>query len=87
MWYGQEQTTRGHYPDLGRQEVRFWWGSLYQHLFDLGLEMVWQDMTTPAIPVYHEGDQQRPAVPYGDMKGYPYRLKVTDDFLSGKTSD
>ena len=78
VWYGREETTRGHYPDFGRREVRFWWGTLYQKLFDLGLEFVWQDMTTPAIPVYKD------AVPYGDMKGFPYRLKVTDDFLSGK---
>jgi alpha-glucosidase len=85
VWYGGEETTRGHYPDFGRREVRLWWGGLYQKLFDLGLEMVWQDMTTPAIPVYRE-DKEDPT-PYGDMKGFPYRLKVTDDFLSGETSD
>ena len=84
VWYGGENTTRGHYPDFGRKEVRIWWGTLYEKLFKLGLEFVWQDMTTPAIPVYHEGDKNgRPPVPYGDMKGFPYRLKVTDDFMSG----
>jgi len=88
VWYGREETTRGHYPDFGRREVRLWWGTLYQKLFDLGLEFVWQDMTTPAIPVYHEGDTEgRPPVPYGDMKGFPYRLKVTDDFLSGASKE
>lgn len=69
---GKELGTSGHYADLGRKDVRRWWGTQYQYLFDMGLEMVWQDMTTPAIRDYR-----------GDMKGFPFRLKVTDDFLSG----
>jgi alpha-glucosidase len=68
---GRELGTTGHYPDLGRIEVRQWWGKQYQYLFDMGLEMVWQDMTTPAI---------RPS--RGDMRGFPFRLLVTDDFYS-----
>lgn len=68
---GHELGTSGHYADLGRKEVRQWWGTQYQYLFDMGLEMVWQDMTTPAIRDYR-----------GDMKGFPFRLKVTNDFLS-----
>ena len=67
---GQELGASGHYADLGRKEVRDWWGTQYQYLFDMGLEMVWQDMTTPAIRDYR-----------GDMKGFPFRLNVTDDFL------
>lgn len=72
--YGGSLGTTGHYPDLGRNEVRRWWGTQYQYLFDTGLEMVWQDMTTPAIR-----DTR------GDMKGFPFRLLVTDDWLSGTT--
>ena len=71
VYYGGDRGTSGHYPDLGRKEVREWWGRQYQHLFDLGLEMVWQDMTTPAIRNTR-----------GDMKGFPFRLMITDDFLS-----
>jgi alpha-glucosidase len=71
VYYGGDRGTRGHYPDLGRREVRDWWGEQYQFLFDLGLEMVWQDMTTPAIR-----DTR------GDMRGFPFRLYVTDDFLA-----
>lgn len=67
---GNELGTRGHYSDLGRKEVRRWWGSQYQYLFDMGLEMVWQDMTTPAIRDV-----------FGDMKGLPFRLYITNDFL------
>lgn len=68
---GNELGTPGHYADFGRKEVRNWWGKQYQYLFDMGLEMVWQDMTTPAIRDYR-----------GDMKGFPFQLYVTDDFLT-----
>jgi alpha-glucosidase len=40
--------TYGYYADLGRQEIREWWGGLYKPLLDAGLDMVWQDMTDPA---------------------------------------
>jgi alpha-glucosidase len=40
--------TYGYYADLGRPDIRDWWGGLYQPLLDAGLEMVWQDMTDPA---------------------------------------
>jgi alpha-glucosidase len=72
--YGDNLGTTGHYPDLGRKKVRRWWGTQYQYLFDMGLEMVWQDMTTPAIEKHR-----------GDMKGFPFRLLVTDDWLSDTT--
>lgn len=43
-------TAGGNYPDFGRQDVRDLWGQQYQHLLnDLGLDMIWQDMTCPAI--------------------------------------
>lgn len=54
VWYGGAQMTTGHYPDLGRLDVRKWWGDQYKALFEQGLEFVWQDMTTPAIPVYND---------------------------------
>ncbi|MZP42434.1 hypothetical protein GTO89_05185 [Heliobacterium gestii] len=68
--------TNGHYPDLGRREVREWWGQQYQYLFDMGLEMVWQDMTTPCI------DTSK-----GDMRGFPARLLVTDDFTKADDTE
>jgi alpha-glucosidase len=71
VYYGGDRGTTGHYADLGRSDVRRWWGAQYQYLFDMGLEMVWQDMTTPAIRTTR-----------GDMRGFPFRLLVTDDFLS-----
>jgi alpha-glucosidase len=71
---GKQLGTAGHYADLGRSEVRKWWGTQYQYLFEMGLEMVWQDMTTPAIRDFR-----------GDMKGFPFKLLVTDDFTSDST--
>ncbi len=71
VYYGGDRGTTGHYPDLARKEVRVWWGKQYQYLFDLGLEMVWQDMTTPAVRNTR-----------GDMRAFPFRLLVNEDFLS-----
>lgn len=40
----------GNYPDFGLAKVRQVWGQQYQHLLqDVGLDMIWQDMTCPAI--------------------------------------
>lgn len=73
---GQELGTTGHYPDLNRREVRKWWGKQYQYLFDMGLEMVWQDMTTPCLR-----DTR------GDMLSFPSRLYVNDDFIKHPDED
>ncbi|KAG0125373.1 glycosyl hydrolases family 31-domain-containing protein [Tuber indicum] len=69
--YGYGNGTAGYYPDLNRKEVREWWGKQYHYLYDMGLEFVWQDMTTPAI---HTS--------YGDMKGLPSRLLMSSDAVS-----
>ncbi|KAI5820272.1 alpha-1,4-glucan lyase [Pyronema omphalodes] len=66
--YGYNNGTPGHYVDLSTEENRIWWGKQYKELFDLGLEFVWQDMTTPSI-----GEA------YGDMKGFPSRLLLNSD--------
>jgi alpha-glucosidase len=43
-------TAPGNYPDFGLTAVREAWGQQYKHLLqDVGLDMVWQDMTCPAI--------------------------------------
>jgi alpha-glucosidase len=40
----------GNYPDFGREDVREKWGEQYEHLInEVGLDMIWQDMTDPAI--------------------------------------
>lgn len=70
VYYGGDRGVTGHYPDFGRKEVRKWWGDQYNYLFDQGLEFVWQDMTSPAIMPY-----------LGDMRSFPFKLKVTNDFI------
>ena len=74
VYYGNVGTTElgttGHYPNLNRKEVRDWWGRQYEYLFEQGLEMVWQDMTTPCLR-----DQR------GDMLSFPSRLLVDNDFV------
>jgi alpha-glucosidase len=43
-------TAPGNYPDFGLAAARTAWGQQYSHLItDLGLDMIWQDMTCPAI--------------------------------------
>lgn len=73
VYYGnkgsEELGTSGHYPDLNRKEVRKWWGKQYEYLFSQGLEMVWQDMTTPCLR-----DTR------GDMLSFPSRLLVNNDY-------
>lgn len=81
VYYGDNKDgipmgTPGHYPDLNRAEVRKWWGRQYQYLFDLGLEMVWQDMTTPCLRETR-----------GDMLSFPSRLLVTNDFVKKAGED
>jgi alpha-glucosidase len=74
--YGDNWGTTGHYPDFGRKEVRIWWGEQYKYLFNMGLEMIWQDMTTPCIAQWR-----------GDMKSFPARLLVTNDFVRAFEQD
>ena len=73
VYYGNVGSTQlgteGHYPDFGRPEVREWWGQQYKYLFDVGLEMVWQDMTTPAVRNTR-----------GDMSSFPFKLLLSNDF-------
>ncbi len=43
-------TAPGNYPDFGLANVRDVWGQQYQDLIqNVGLDMIWQDMTCPAI--------------------------------------
>jgi alpha-glucosidase len=45
-----ELRADGFYPDLGRPDVQAWWGQQYAYLIQqAGLDMIWQDMTCPAL--------------------------------------
>ncbi|KAI1098294.1 glycosyl hydrolases family 31-domain-containing protein [Jackrogersella minutella] len=66
--YGGTKGSPGFYPNLNQKKVRDWWGEQYQYLFDMGLDFVWQDMTSPCM-----------AQQYGDMKSWPFRLLLDSD--------
>ncbi|WP_343213435.1 TIM-barrel domain-containing protein [Archangium violaceum] len=47
---GYALNAYGNYPDFGRADVRQVWGAQYSHLLkEVGMDMIWQDMTCPAI--------------------------------------
>ncbi|MBW8780478.1 MAG: glycosyl hydrolase family 31 [Verrucomicrobia bacterium] len=52
-------TAPGNYPDFGLAQVRTVWGQQYQDLIqNVGLDMIWQDMTCPAIDANLPPSQQ-----------------------------
>lgn len=52
-------TAPGNYPDFGRTKVRQTWGEQYADLIqNIGLDMIWQDMTCPAIDANLPPDKQ-----------------------------
>jgi alpha-glucosidase (family GH31 glycosyl hydrolase) len=91
VYYGNDYGTLGHYSDFGNKDVRAWWGQQYKLLYERGLKMVWQDMTSPDIPdhiglanntikgpdgtCYRIGD-----VIESGWRSLPLELKLTDNF-------
>jgi len=41
--------TYGFYCDMGNPDVQKWWGEQYDYLLSIGMDMIWQDMTDPAV--------------------------------------
>jgi alpha-glucosidase len=37
------------FPDFTRQQTRAWWGTLYHHFHDIGIDGFWNDMNEPSI--------------------------------------
>ena len=57
----------GNYPNLGEPSARAAWGQQYSHLINqVGMDMIWQDMTDPALAAQF---------PY---KTFPLNLMVAD---------
>ena len=52
LQYGEFARTTAIFPDWGRPGTPEWWGPNYRALFDLGLDFVWQDMTTPSMDTH-----------------------------------
>ncbi len=50
--------TYGFYSNMSNPEVQQWWGQQYDDLLQMGMDMIWQDMTDPAIVA--NGDNNTP---------------------------
>ena len=72
-------TAAGYYPDFGLTQARNIWGQQYQDLIqNVGLDMVWQDMTCPAIDANLPPDQQY-------YKTFPQDLMMAQEQLDPVT--
>jgi alpha-glucosidase len=62
----------GYYPDLGDPAVQVWWGRNYEYLLSIGLDMIWQDMTCPAVVTNSDDDTTNKTFPL-DLMMYDSR--------------
>ena len=81
----------GNYADFGRPEVREKWGEQYEHLVnEIGMDMIWQDMTDPAIanppfgtfPLDLQQSDGRTFVPHATIHNQ-YALQLLDATFEG----
>lgn len=79
--YGQTPLTApGIYPDFGLRSVRTVWGQQYQDLIqNVGLDMIWQDMTCPAIDEAHLPASQ------SNYKTFPQDLMMAQEQIDAST--
>ncbi len=68
--------TYGFYSDMGQADVQEWWGRQYNYLLKSGLDMIWQDMTCPAVVPNSDNGNQDKTLPM-DLMMYD---KVTDEY-------
>jgi len=52
LQYGTHARTTAIFPNWGKAGTPQWWGPNYDALFDIGLDFVWQDMTTPSMDIH-----------------------------------
>lgn len=57
LFHGYVWPEKSVFPDFLRPEVRQWWGDLQQHLTEIGVAGIWNDMNEPAIDDRPFGDQ------------------------------
>jgi alpha-glucosidase len=61
---GQEALgTYGFYCDMARPDVQKWWGQQYEYLLEIGIDMIWQDMTDPAVVPNFDNDTPDKTLP------------------------
>ncbi|UII25179.1 DUF4968 domain-containing protein [Fulvivirga maritima] len=69
-----ELGTYGFYCDLGQPDIQEWWGDQYDYLLTMGLDMIWQDMTCPALVPNEDNHNEDKTLPL-DLMMYD---KVTE---------
>lgn len=78
--------TYGYYCDMGRPDVQEWWGKQYEYLLELGLDMIWQDMTCPAVAQNFDNRFPYKTLPLDIMmydkrtEGYETNAKIHNTF-------
>ena len=70
--------TYGFYMDLGIESVKEYWGAQYKYLLSQGLDMIWQDMTCPAVVPNVDNGNPDKTLPF-DLMMYD---KVTGKYQS-----
>jgi alpha-glucosidase len=78
-------TAPGNYPDFGLTQTRNTWGQQYADLIqNVGLDMIWQDMTCPAIDANlpSPGQQYYKTFPQDLMMAQEERDPVTNDVVA-----
>ncbi len=68
--------TYGYYMDMGIESVKEYWGAQYKYLLRQGLDMIWQDMTCPALVPNVDNDTAVKSLPL-DLQMYD---KVTGQY-------
>lgn len=78
--------TYGFYSDMGNPDVQKWWGEQYEYLLSIGLDMIWQDMTCPALIPNFDDNYPDKTLPLDIMMydtrtgGYEPNAKIHNSF-------
>lgn len=68
--------TYGFYCNMGDPAVQTWWGKQYNYVLKQGLDMIWQDMTCPAVVPNNDNHCEDKTLPL-DLMMYD---KCTDQY-------
>ncbi|SDP51315.1 glycoside hydrolase family 31 protein [Halobacillus aidingensis] len=93
VWPGESM-----FPDFSKEEVREWWASKHDILFDKGIDGLWNDMNEPAVfdGPYHtmpldvtfgEGENKRTHEEYHNLYGHDEAEATYDAFEMYKPNE
>ena len=82
----QSLGTYGFYCNMGNPQVQQWWGEQYDYLLTIGMDMIWQDMTDPAVVPNFDNETPDKTLPLNLMvydkvtESYQPEAKVHNSF-------